>query len=167
MIGDSLHILLPQRVYRDSVEVQFHTLVKDNATLFNAWTGDSQQGIRQGVQPLEPRSMIVYVPEIAVGGDLIRNLEIIPGAFTPNGDGINETARIQFTVVKVEDDPEVTIYDLAGSPMRVLDRNTKGYSWDGRDSGGKRVPPGIYICQVKLAVDIGDRIAYRTINVVY
>jgi len=51
----------------------------------------------------------------------------------------------------------LSIYDMSGRKMVTLDRRSDGgipenqeISWDGRDSGGNIVNPGIYIYQVKI-----------------
>ena len=160
-----LRVGLPERVREDSVEVLFTAQVTTNATLFEAWAGDSQQNVRQGVEPLEPRSMIVFVPDVA-GGNLLRNVQVTPVA-TPNGDGVNDEAQINFIVVQVEGDPNVEIYDLAGSRLRTLDRGAAGFAWDGRDDAGAVLPPGVYICRIQMEADSGNQSAYRTISLAY
>ena len=149
----------------DSVEVLFTAQVTANATLFEAWAGDSQQNVRQGVEPLAPRSMIVFVPEVP-GGVLLRNVQVTP-VVTPNGDGVNDEARINFIVVQVEGHPNVDIYDLTGSHLRTLDQGVTGFAWDGRDDAGAVLPPGVYICRIQLEADSGDQSVYRTLSLAY
>ncbi len=160
-----LRIGLPERVREDSVEVLFTTQVTTNATLFEAWAGDSQQNVRQGVEPLEPRSMIVFVPDVA-GGNLLRNVQVTP-VVTPNDDGVNDEAQINFIVVQVEGNPNVDIYDLTGSHLRTLDLGAAGFAWDGRDDAGTVLPPGVYICRIQMEADSGDQSVYRTISLAY
>ncbi len=160
-----LRIGLPKRVREDSVEVQFTAQITTNATLFEAWAGDSQRNVRQGVEPLEPRAMIVFVPDVA-GGSLLRHVQV-PPVVTPNGDGLNDEAQINFIVVQVEGDPNVDIYDLTGSHRRTLDRGPAGFSWDGRDAAGAVLPPGVYICRIQMEADSGDQSVYRTISLAY
>ncbi|MYA21716.1 MAG: hypothetical protein F4Z30_02515, partial [Gemmatimonadetes bacterium] len=160
-----LRVGLPERVREDSVEVLFTAQVTANATLFEAWAGDSQQDVRQGVEPLEPRSMIVFVPDVA-GGNLLRNVQVTP-VVTPNGDGVNDEAQIDFIVVQVEGNPNVDIYDLTGSHLRTLDLGAAGFAWDGRDAAGTVLPPGVYICRIQMEADSGDQSVYRTISLAY
>ena len=84
-------------------------------------------------------------------------------------DRINDAAAIGFVLAKVEGvaQPQVEIYDLSGRQVRVVVTGVDGYSWDGRDEGGEVLPPGAYICQIKLPADIGDEFAYRIINLAY
>ena len=160
-----LRVGLPERVRQDSVEVLFTAQVTTNATLFEAWAGDSQQNVRQGVEPLEPRSMIVFVPDVT-GDSLLRNVQVTP-VVTPNGDGVNDEAQINFIVVQVEDNPNVDIYDLTGSHLRTLDLDVTGFAWDGRDDAGAVLPPGVYICRIQMEADSGDQSVYRTISLAY
>jgi len=167
MVGDSLRVDFPRRVREDSVEVRFRTRVVANATEFNAWVSDSPQGRQQGVRSVEPRALAVYVPSVPTGSALIRNVEILPKVMTPNGDGVNDVAEIRFVVVKVENEPTVEVYTLAGTRVRSLERGDEAYEWDGRDGSGVLVPPGVYICRVGLEADVGEQTAYQMINVAY
>ena len=63
------------------------------------------------------------------------------------------------------------LYDLAGRP--VYDRGEDGragqrqFSWDGRDNGGNRVAPGLYILEILVEGDAGDEKAQEIISVAY
>ena len=72
------------------------------------------------------------------------------GAFTPNGDCVNEYGRIRFRITK-SDHANVQIVDPDGRLVRVLarDRFLKRYRffvfhWDGREDDGSKAPPGRY-----------------------
>jgi hypothetical protein len=71
--------------------------------------------------------------------------------FTPNGDGFNDKARLEF------DNPEQlplsgTVFDLAGARVADLkpatNNPTAALLWDGKDGNGQTVAGGIYIYQV-------------------
>jgi len=71
-----------------------------------------------------------------------------PNAFTPNGDGKNDEAKILFTGF----DPNavvVRIYDLRGLEVRQLKPNPAKrdaeFRWDGRNEGGQLQMPGAYL----------------------
>jgi len=75
---------------------------------------------------------------------------VFPRIFTPNSDGFNDKAVFHFT------NPEVlpvsgTIYDITGSEVASLapgsDPETL-LTWDGKDSGGRVVPGGIYLFKI-------------------
>lgn len=167
MVGDSLRVDLPQRVRQDSVEVVFETRVQANATAFDAWVSAAEAGLQQGVRPEKRHAATVFVPSVASGDELIRLVEVTH-LVTPNGDGINDEATIRFVLAKVEaSQPEVSIYDLSGRQVMTLAGDTVGFSWDGRDEAGKLLPPGAYICQIKLAADVGEQSVQRIINLAY
>lgn len=167
MVGDSLQVSLPRLVRQDSVIVRFRTGLAEMTTQFDAWVRNLRSGIRQGVKPAELKATTVYVPSVAVQGALIRNLEIAPGVVTPNGDGVNDRAAIRFVVVKVESQPEVEIYSLGGERVRVVEPVDGAYWWDGQDQERRPVPPGVYICRIRVSADAGDELVYRIIDVAY
>jgi hypothetical protein len=65
---------------------------------------------------------------------------LIPNAFTPNGDGINDF----YTIIRAERYPHNTlyIYDTLGNEVY----SAKGYKnqWNGYHTNGKRLPQGAY-----------------------
>ena len=167
MVGDSLQVDLPEMVQRDSVEVAFQMRIQANATAFDAWVSVVGQDLQQGVQPEQQHAATVFVPSVANGGDLIRLVEVAP-LLTPNNDGINDEAPIGFVVAKVETArPEVAIYDLSGRQVRSLVAEADGFKWDGRNGAGQLLPPGAYVCQIKLAADIGEQAVQRIISLAY
>ncbi len=166
MVGDSLQVDLPQLVRRDSVEVMFETRIQANATAFDAWVSLVGEDLQQGVRPEEDDAVTVFVPSVA-SGVLIRQVEVMP-LLTPNGDGVNDEASIRFVLAKVEAGlPEIAIYDLSGRRVRSVLPGADGYEWDGRGEGGQVLPPGAYICQIKLAADIGEQQVQRIVNLAY
>ena len=111
---------------------------------------------------------------------LLMDVVVRPAAFSPNGDGINDRTVFAFNVVRVGDDSPVAaeIYDLGGRSMRRLAQarpfSTGPYEieWDGRDDGGRVVPPGLYVVQLSVDTDIEgaqvqDAHVLRTIAVAY
>jgi hypothetical protein len=168
MVGDSLQVDLPQLVRRDSVEVEFQTRIQNNAIAFDSWVSVAGEDLQQGVRPEADDAVTVFVPSVPNGSTLIRQVEVTP-LVSPNGDGINDQAAIDFVMAKVEGGnlPQVSISDLSGRQVRVVTADVEGYRWDGRDEGGQVLPPGTYICQINQAADIGDENVHRIINLVY
>lgn len=99
MVADSLQVDLPQRVRRDSVEVEFQTRIQANATTFDAWISVVGESLRQGTRPEADEAVTVFVPSVASAGALIRQIEVSP-LVSPNGDGINDEASITFALAK-------------------------------------------------------------------
>jgi gliding motility-associated-like protein len=79
----------------------------------------------------------------------------IPNAITPNGDGVNDTWRIE----NIDDFPKATIkiFDRAG---RVVFEVQGGYdnSWAGKDKNGKPLPVDTYY----YVIDLGNNKAALT-----
>jgi gliding motility-associated-like protein len=91
----------------------------------------------------------------------LENVQVVPRAFTPNGDGINDITDITLSIFHLEGEKQlrVEIYDLAGRRLRDLSTSTthpsgeRRVQWDGRDEVGEIVPPGIYMARVGFAAD--------------
>ena len=170
--NDSLLIHLSSYVRDKVIEIDFPGKVLENATRFDAFVGDSRRAdFWQSVDPRDREFTTVYVPSLAESSALIGNLVIAPGGITPNGDGVNDQATIRFSVFKVERAPVVTIYSLHGETvveaLAPQSESEHVYHWDGRDAAGKLVPPGMYLCRIRVDADSGNRTAHRTISVVY
>ena len=84
----------------------------------------------------------------------VGDVELRPPVFTPDGDGVNDRLMVAYSLFGVmEADVEIVFYNLGGGPVRrlVLPGQRAGRNeavWDGRDEAGRRVPPGLYLCQV-------------------
>ena len=91
-----------------------------------------------------------------------------PNPFTPNGDGINDAAKISLEIFKLTSSRtlEVRIYTLDGrlvwSSAEMVLSGRASLPWDGRDDHGEVVPPGLYLCQVELDADDRSSTATRT-----
>lgn len=112
---------------------------------------------------------------VPISSKTIDEFGIFPNPFTPNADGFNDATEIRFTVFRITSSREVRvrIYTLAGRPVwessRMIESGQVGVRWTGEDESGNRVPPGLYICQVDLDVDVeGDSATRsRVVAVVY
>ena len=77
-------------------------------------------------------------------------IEVTPKIFSPDNDGFNDIATIQYKIDQPGYVANVTIFDAAGRPIRNLVRNgtlsTSGsWNWDGLDDKGLKLPVGTYI----------------------
>ena len=172
--GDSLLFVdLPETVTQDSIQVDFTAKVLRNATVFAANLGAAgRPGLWQSVEAVERRANTVFLPALAASDRLIGDLQIGSGAFTPNGDGSNDSVEIRFALFKVEGtEPRVWIFDLAGRLVAELDRapggNIEAFSWEGRDRAGNLVRPGIYLCHIDARAESGKDSVVRSIAVSY
>jgi Lamin Tail Domain len=77
-------------------------------------------------------------------------IEVVPKVFSPDNDGRDDIATIQYAVTESGLVANITIFDAAGRPVRNLVRNgtlgLTGYlNWDGLDDKGLKIPVGTYI----------------------
>jgi hypothetical protein len=77
-------------------------------------------------------------------------IEVVPKVFSPDNDGHDDIATIQYAVTEPGYVANITIFDAAGRPVRNLVRNgtlgLKGYwNWDGLNDKGNKLPVGAYI----------------------
>jgi hypothetical protein len=84
--------------------------------------------------------------DAAVQGDIA----ISPAIVSPDNDGLDDFATIQYSFPEPGYVANITIFDAAGRPIRYLERNTlagiKGsYRWDGLGEKQQKLPVGLYI----------------------
>jgi hypothetical protein len=77
-------------------------------------------------------------------------IEVDPTIFSPDNDGRDDIATIQYRLTEPGYIANSFIFDAAGRPVRNLVRNgTLGlngsWTWDGLDDNGNKLPVGIYI----------------------
>jgi flagellar hook assembly protein FlgD len=93
---------------------------------------------------------------------------------TPNGDGANDVAAIDFVLAQFAGDLEVDagVYDLSGRQVRRLIsgfRTAGAYAeqWDGMGNTGEVVPPGIYLIRFSVKADAQAIETAKLIGVAY
>ena len=81
---------------------------------------------------------------------------------------------IQYDLLKLTEDRlvEVGVWDMSGRLVRevYVGRDHSGQyiqTWDGRDSNGQLVPPGLYVCRVAVNREGGRDSGTRLIAVAY
>jgi hypothetical protein len=77
-------------------------------------------------------------------------ITINPKMFSPDNDGYEDFTLIEFKFPEPGYVVNITIYDAAGRPVRLLQRNTSAaasgsFRWDGLDDKQQKVPVGSYI----------------------
>lgn len=115
-------------------------------------------------------NLFVDVPVIDA---LLINVSAGVGVITPNGDGINDLAEIQYDITNIArpTGAEVTISDMSGRKIRSFSHSQSSgryvSHWDGRNESGTAVPPGIYLYVVELDAGTGSERKQGIISVAY
>ena len=173
ILDDTLRIQLPGRVLRDSVEVIFEARLLQNPTFLTALlTSTDAPDVQQGVKPstrVGNEALSVFLPGLAAGG-LFGNIDAGPGVLSPNGDGVNDELILTFDLLKVDLSPQIDIHDLSGRLVRSLAGSSgtqQEIRWDGNDDEGQLVPPGVYLCRIRVEAGVGTRSVTEIVHVAY
>jgi len=101
-------------------------------------------------------------------------VRLLPAILTPNGDGVNEAARIDYALIQFAGpiQMDVEVFDLSGRRVRRLlsglqPSGAYQLSWNGRDEGGQLLPPGAYLCRVQARAQARTFASEKIIGVVY
>ena len=119
---------------------------------------------------VESSTNVVMLP---VSQSLLNNLDTSTRVLTPNGDGVNDDLVAVFDLVNVLVPRPLTfsVFDLSGRRVHNVDLDaTAGrteFSWDGRNDDGNLVPPGLYIVDITVSGDTGDRSSHQVVSVAY
>lgn len=174
----SVHLRKPEdRITssEDEVEIVFATHVLVYGTVFEGrvsarWQGDL---LPQLIEERRVGDLTVRGSAVSLGR-VLGETAVAPPIFTPNGDGTNDAAEIVFQLFQVigEAPLQVQVYDLSGRLVAtLLDRpsesDTYRLAWDGTDSRGRLVPPGLYLYRVSLAGDAAKFARTGWVGVVY
>lgn len=82
-------------------------------------------------------------------------VEVTPKIFSPDNDGRDDIATIQYSVAEPGYVASITIFDAAGRTVKNLVRNgllglTGYWNWDGLDNKGIKLPVGNYIIYTEI-----------------
>ena len=143
--------------------------------VFNSETpGDIMQPVQVGDATAFRDGNTLSVQSLSLGSEILTALELGTGAFTPNGDGVNDGLAISYDLLKlVVPTPVVLeVRDLSGRLVRevyngldVAGRHVR--RWDGLDQAGQQVRPGIYICRVEAETEEGRQQRSGVVAVAY
>ena len=159
---------LPNRIRTDQlIELKFQSSVFRQSTRFDVFLQDSNQdeSVRQRVDPGDATDLVessTNIVSLPISRELLANMSFSSKAITPNGDGVNDELTLEIALVNVlaPRPLRLRLYDLAGRPVydRSEDSRAGLYKlvWDGRDSHGGRVAPGLYVLEILVEGDAGD-----------
>ena len=178
--ANGFKVLLAEPVRRSAlIEIDFESILYLNQTRFEAFLFNSALSttLRQQVDPGDAEAAIASdrtFVSLPTDGRLFADLSLSNRVLTPNGDGISDQLQIDLDLFKMLDPRPVIIgvYNLTGHRVALISdaATTAGhqtYQWDGRDSQGRTVAPGIYILRVTAEGDALTRSENRLISVVY
>ncbi len=142
---------------------------------FNRGERNLLQQVEGGDVSAELGSDQLLVVASATSADgVVGNLETGGGAFSPQGDGVNDRLEIGYTLFRVLEASAVRvgIYNLSGQRLWQTEKGPQSagrYSvqWDGRDGAGRLASPGIYVVRVEADTDKGTESRMESIAVVY
>ncbi|MEW6749448.1 MAG: FlgD immunoglobulin-like domain containing protein [Candidatus Latescibacterota bacterium] len=165
---DTLTVALPAPLAAGEVlRLWLATAVYQSGATFQAAVGNRT---RPGVwQPADPgdavgdelsagEGMTVLTPLDAGNLKLLGPRRLV---VTPNGDGANDVAVLEFAVLRVSGQRrvEVGIYNLAGrclrrfTQTRVQASGRYAVAWDGAGENGTLVAPGTYVARIAVPTD--------------
>ena len=110
---------------------------------------------------------------IPTSATLFSNLSFNSSFITPNGDGINDRLMVSFDLVNVLSARplRMSLYNLAGRRLYSIEFDAQAghqeLSWNGRNAQGHLTPPGLYLLELQIASDSGDRSVRRAVSVAY
>ncbi len=97
-------------------------------------------------------------------------IEVTPKVFSPDNDGRDDIATIQYAVTEPGYVANITVFDPSGRPVRNLVRNgtmgLNGYwNWDGLDDKGLKLPVGSYVVFTEIFNLQGKKSSFKNVVV--
>lgn len=158
------------------LRVAFRTAVLEYVTQVDAWLLGAGGGLPQPVIPGNAGAQLntSSLQVLAADDRPAVSLRLSAPVFTPNQDGVNDLVDLSYVLSQFADRVRVNLdlVDLAGHRVaRLVDGEQApgGFQlrWDGTDTSGARVPPGIYLCRLLVRADAHSYAEIRPIGVVY
>ena len=185
---DGFSLQFPQvREGPTRIDVRFRTRVFTYSTRFPSRVGlQSEENAFQAVESgdvgvLGPdddaatSGTTVLSPQVLGWNRLLDAVDVQPNPFTPNGDGVNDELSVRYDLVSVTAATPVAIrvYDLAGRQMATVSESVEGSgrykdkTWDGRDTRGKLLAPGVYLIRIEVDGDAENAEQAKVVSLVY
>ena len=149
----------------ESLEIVFTSKLFRGAKQFNSAVWNDQLGVLGTTIP-QPTEGGDATPEVATDDvnvvvDQITHplspVRLSANPFTPNGDGIHDQLVFSFDLFLIleQTQVQVDIFDLSGRQVAQVGpvahtAGTTEISWDGKDSSGNLLPPGLYLYHLKV-----------------
>lgn len=128
---------LIQSLYQDSLLQIIHKCQFEKGNYPLKVVIDSRDEIQESHEMNNTAELMVNVSE---GAGNIR-----PNPFTPNNDGFNDMVKFDFTQL-VLSQPELKLFTFEGQLIqRIEATNNPVFSWNGNNSNGTPMPPGVYL----------------------
>ncbi|HEY5408546.1 MAG TPA: gliding motility-associated C-terminal domain-containing protein, partial [Ginsengibacter sp.] len=98
--------------------------------------------------------------------DVPGDITVTPNIFSPDNDGHDDFATINYSFPSPGYVSNITIFDASGRTVRYLEKNslngTKGYyRWDGLDDKNRQLPQGIYIIYTEIFNAAGKKKQFK------
>jgi len=133
-----------------------------------------KEKMKNSIESMKSRPILLLVLSLCIplvslslsGGESIGGvtlLSVSPRVVTPNGDSLNDVIFFKFDTALSGLPVESSILDINGAKVSdmILNSDETALTWDGKDTGGRVLPSGIYL----YAIRIGKNIATGTIVV--
>ena len=182
MEGGGFAVYLPQRIDANGesrIRLRLSTSIYDAAGEVRGEVFDRvSDTLPQEVEPgdvsdeVSTNQLRVVAVESSLG-KLLSDVEVRPRALTPQGDGVNDDARVEFTLFSVRSTQvEVEVFTLDGRRVKSVysgprDAGRHVATWDGSDDSGNTVSPGLYLMRVAVEADDGRHEQMRSVAVAY
>jgi hypothetical protein len=101
-----------------------------------------------------------------IDGNVEGEIKVSPNIFSPDNDGIDDFATIDYNFPSPGYVANITIFDATGRVVRYLEQNAlsglKGYyRWDGLDDKNRQLPQGIYIIYTEIFNTAGKKKQFK------
>jgi hypothetical protein len=160
------------------VRILLETALLNSSTFFTGDVFDTESdNLPQSINPGDANpdvatdALQVYASQPRMG--VLTGFAVEPLVLTPNGDGVNDRARIGFKVLQIEHGQVgIEVLALDGRRISSLSTVSQGQGsyevfWDGTDEGGGMAAAGIYLCRVTVDTESGAAEAIKPICVAY
>ena len=98
--------------------------------------------------------------------DVPGTIAVAPNIFSPDNDGNDDFATINYNFPSPGYVSNITIFDASGRPVRYLQKNSLNglqgyYRWDGLDDKNRKLPQGIYIIYTEIFNTTGKKKQFK------